>query len=145
MNSDKNIAVIAAVLVVLSIVAGSGFLTGAATSNARDFYISSVVFPAKMHANVQFKGDITFANTGSLPATGVIYDFRVWDSRNVEYYRIPDGTAITLRGGENKAVLAALDLPKAGTYKVRAEIDFYNRFGETDEGNNAYETTISVV
>jgi len=148
MCSEKNVAVIAAVLVALSFVAGSGFLgasTGAATSNTRDFYVSSVSFPAKMQANVQFNGVITFTNTGSLPATGVIYDFRVWDSRGVEYYRLADGTSTTLFSGENKVKLPTLDLPKAGTYRIKAEIDFYNRFGETDEENNIYETTISVV
>lgn len=145
MGGEKNLAVIAVALVVLSFVVGAGFLTGAATSNSRDFYIKELVFPAKMQANVQFKGEATFVNTGSLPATAVIYDFRVWNSRGAEQYRIADNTRINLQPGENKVTLPVLDLSKAGNYKIKAEIDFYNRFGETDETNNVYETTISVV
>ncbi len=145
MCSEKNLAVIAVVLVALSFVAGSGFLTGAATSNTKDFYTKEIIFPAKMQANVQFKGEATFVNTGSLPATAVIYDFRVWDSRGVEYYRLADSTYTNLLPGENKVKLPTLDLPKADIYKVQATIDFYNRFGETDETNNVYETAITVV
>ncbi len=143
MATTEQISATVAVVLVLGIIASSGINTGAATADQYDFNIKGVVFPA-LTANNEFTAQATFVNTGTLSRSFVTYDYRIWDAAGREIFRSKDNSAVNLPSGETSASLSTVALVK-GTYSVKIEIDSQNRFTETDEANNIYRTTITVV
>lgn len=149
MATEKSFAVLAIAVVALSFAAGSGYFgagTGAATVEQYDFSVRSVEFPAQISRWDDFTAKATFANTRPIGVTFVTYDYRIYDSQNREVFRVREGpSTVQLPIGVSTSDLEKTSLSKAGTYKVKVTIDYLNRFIETDETNNIYETTIKVV
>ncbi len=147
MATEKQIAVIAAVLVALSFVVNYNYVgTGAATVDQYDFSIRSVEFPAKISRWDDFTAKATFVNTRPLPATFVTYDYVISDESGRVYYRVREGpSTVQLPSGVSTSDLEKTSLNKAGKYTVKVTIDYLNQFQEIDESNNVYTTTITVV
>ena len=152
MARQNTLIAVAVVLLVLGI-AGSGlFNTGAATiKSPLDFSIKLVQFPDRMLGNTPFNPIATFVNSGSISASEVIYDLRIWKLSTVygktEVFRSlqKDSKVLTLPANkETEWSLVPVDLP-AGNYTVDLAIDSDLQFDETDETNNNYETTITVI
>ena len=143
-TNNTLIAGIAVALVALAFVAGSGF-TGAATTNPFDFSLDNVKLPEKVIPYESFTAEATIMHAGTVSATFVDYDYRIWNAKGYEIFRTPDKSYFDLQPGKNVIKLTAANLPSAGTYNIEITVDDDNRYAETDEGNNKYTTTITVV
>ncbi|HIH14540.1 MAG TPA: hypothetical protein HA224_04800 [Nanoarchaeota archaeon] len=142
-TNNTLVAGIAVALVALAFIAGSGF-TGAATTNQLDFSLDNVALPEKVAPYESFTAKVSIAHTGTLPATFVNYDYRIWNAQGYEIFRAADKSTVNLQPGSNVLDLVTADLPKAGIYTVEVTIDEDHHFVETDEGNNKYTTTLTV-
>src|SRR3989344_2468899 len=77
MATHETLAAILAIVLVIG-VAGSGLFSGAATVSPLAFSIKPVQFPASLVKNMPFKAVATFSNSGTISASQVTYDLRVW-------------------------------------------------------------------
>ncbi len=150
MTSHERLAAVIVVVLVIGI-AGSGLFSGAATvTSPLDFSISDVQFPDKLVKNVPFKPQATFSNSGTISASQVTYDVRVWKDDIVrgrtEVFRSVQADSKVLAlpiGADTSWTLVPVDLPN-GTYTFYLKIDSEGQFDEIDETNNVYETVLTI-
>lgn len=150
MATHETFAAVLAVVLVIG-VAGSGLLSGAATASPLDFSIKEVQFPASLMKNTPFVAKATFSNSGTISAGQVTYDLRVWKDdairgRTEVFRSVQQDSKVLAMPASSEIVwsLVPIDL-KNGTYVFYLKIDSEGQFDETDETNNVYETTITVL
>ena len=150
MASYERLAAVLAVVLVVG-VAGSGLFSGAATvTSPLDFSIKAVQLPNILVKNNPFEAKAVISNTGTISATQVTYDLRVWKddiSRGrTEVFRSVQAKSkiLTLPAGtDTNWTLVPVDLPN-GTYIFYLKIDSEGQFDEMDETNNVYETVLII-
>jgi hypothetical protein len=150
MASYERLAAVLAVVLVVG-VAGSGLFSGAASvTSPLDFSIKDVQFPNTLVKNNPFEAKAVVSNSGTISASQVTYDLRVWKddvSRGrTEVFRSVQANSkvLTLPAGvDTKWTLVPVDLPN-GTYTFYLKIDSEGQFDETSETNNVYETTLII-
>lgn len=118
-----------------------------------DLAIDGVTFSPKLaYANNPIVATAALSNNGVVTATSFTYKyeiFRAGQTNSVykytnEYNDFPSKTSIVLGAGETKQVAMPAVSLGAGEYKVKLTLDFGGRFNEADEGNNVYETALTV-
>ncbi len=150
MATYERLAAVLAVVLVVGI-AGSGLFSGAATvTSPLDFSIKDVQFPTNLVKNNPFEAKAVILNTGTISATQITYDLRVWKDDagrgRTEVFRSRqfESKVLTLPAGSDTVwTLVPVDLTN-GTYAFYLKIDSEGQFDETDETNNVYETTLTI-
>ncbi len=145
---ERAAAVLAVILVVG--VAGSGLFSGAVTVSPLDFSIKDVQFPTNLVKNSPFEAKAVISNAGTISATQVTYDLRVWKDDagrgRTEVFRSRqfESKVLTLPANVDTLwKLVPVDLTN-GTYVFYLKIDSEGQFDETNENNNIYETTVTI-
>ncbi len=121
-----------------------------------DLAIGGVVFsPKAAYAGNQIIATVALVNNGVASARGFTTNYELFregqarpfytyntandDTSGVYYFRQHD----LQPGGSAQLKIPAVSLA-AGSYKIKVTLDAEKRYEESDEGNNVYETTLTV-
>ncbi len=144
MATYEQASAIIAVVVVLAIFGAGMANTGAATAGLPDFYATAVTFPAIKEFE-SFTAEGAFVNTGALTATFVPYKYSIRNAQGTEVYRNRESDFVHLTPGESTSKLTTVDFLRKGAYAVTVEIDSGTKFDESNENNNVFTTTFTIV
>ncbi len=112
-----------------------------------------LLLPEAPAAGQPIAATATISNLGVTAATGFTYRYEIfrqnWPTAFYSYSNevgdFPSKTDAALEASESKQVQLPSVSLSSGTYRIKLSLDYGNRFVESNEMNNIYETTLVVV